>query len=36
LFENATVTTDGLISLDESYVNEFIDGKEAMSEASIE
>lgn len=36
LFKNATVTTDGLISLDEAYVNDFIDGKEVMSDASIE
>jgi hypothetical protein len=36
LFANATTTTDGLISLDEQYVNEFIDGKEAMTDASIQ
>jgi hypothetical protein len=35
LFDEASITTDGLISLDEKYVKDFIDGKEEMSDASI-
>lgn len=36
LFNEASITTDGLISLDEKYVKDFIDGKEEMSDASIQ
>ena len=36
LFANAEVTTDGLISLNGDYVNDFIDGQEASSDAAID
>ena len=36
LFANADVTTDGLISLNEDYVNEFIGGQEASTDAAID
>jgi TP901 family phage tail tape measure protein len=36
LFQNAEVTTDGLISLNGDYVNDFIDGQEASTDAAID
>ena len=36
LFANADVTTDGLISLNQDYVNEFIGGQEASTDAAID
>lgn len=36
LFANAEVTTDGLISLNGDYVDEFIGGQEASTDAAIE
>ncbi len=36
LFQNAEVTTDGLISLNGDYVDDFIDGQEASTDAAID
>ena len=36
LFQNAEVTTDGLLSLNGDYVEEFIEGQEASTDAAID
>jgi hypothetical protein len=36
LFQNAEVTTDGLISLNGDYVSDFITGQEAATDSAIE